>query len=388
MGRLCRDKEWVMKRVICILSIALSVTALSCGVNLDFSSLSFEPGAATDEDTGTVGPADVEGQETGSADSVAPDTSPDSVVPPEMSCWELFDCVIFEKVDLALTETTFNQCKGSEEWLSESAVLNLRGCLDDCLDGTNGDDLGKCLGSECLDETLTCVNDTEGDKTCGQAMICTVDECAQYSDGDKQQIDCMLGCFDDMDHLELPRLKQVMDQCMAGGEEDSFECQESVYQCYAGTGEKSCYDVLQCMAVCNKDCEGGECDDGTCFNHCIYGIHEDAAGILLEMARCNVYEEHNVFSCLIAAATCLHDHMGGFTTCQATVKALSNDYYSTALSPIEKYHKMSQTVTGIKPAKFDAIMQVLECLMEKWEAHPGYGQIPEMQWNACALKCG
>jgi hypothetical protein len=385
-----------MMRMRYILGILVLFAATSCGgVNLDFSNLSFEPGGGSGDDTGTTTPdietSDVPAVEDVDREASGGDTTPETRS--EARCWDIFECVLFEKQDLELTETSFNQCSGSEDWLGQSAVLNLRGCLDDCMVSKTWGEIGTCLGAKCIDETLSCVNDEDGDKDCADAMLCTVEECAQFADGEKEQVDCMVGCFGDMDHMALPDLKGVLKQCMAAEDSESFECQEAVYSCYAGSGVESCYDVLSCIDECNKECIGlpneEECkSDGTCANGCIYGISEDAAETLLEMGRCNVFDDHNVFSCLVASATCLHDHMGGFATCQATVKSLSNSYYSTALGHEQKYHLMASAITGVKPASFDAIMEVLKCLQQEWENTPGYGKIPEPDWNGCATKCG
>ena len=385
-----------MKHTIYILGILVLVATASCGgVNLDFSNLSFEPSGSNDgDDSGSALPDSASLDvpfpgEDSDGEARAGDATPETKT--EARCWDIFECVLFEKQDLALTENNFNQCAGSEDWMTQIAVISLRGCLDDCMVSKTWDEIGACLGAKCLDETLSCVNDVDGDRECADAMLCTVDECAEFPDGEKDQVDCMIGCFGDMDHLALPDLKGVLKQCMAAENSESFECQEAVYSCYAGSGTKSCYDVLTCIDECNKACEAtpeDECnEDGACVNGCIHGISEEAAETLLEMGRCNVYDDHNVFSCLIAAVSCLHDHMGGFTTCQATVKSLSNNYYSTQLTHVQKYHLMSAAITSVKPASFDAIMQVLDCLREQWDDHPGYGKIPEPGWNDCATEC-
>jgi len=378
---------------------ALLFLVAGCGVSLDLKNLTFAPedAGAGDDLSSTA--------ETTAGDLTSPgDVTAETLVPQEVTsvdqvqgmprCWDLFNCVLYDETAMDLNESAFNKCGGSTEWKSESAVIGLRGCLLACMVSSTLDEFMVCLGGDCLDDTLQCLNDEDGTKSCADASYCATTKCNQLTEGTSDQANCMIECFSDVEHTELAKLEMVLKSC-GETQSDSGQCQKAIQECYAGSGDNTCPESLECFQGCDDACpkeddpgndEPPDCPEKElCFVNCLYGISEDASQLITGMSVCSYDKNHNPFKCIKSGINCYYDTLSGLQGCKQVAAAIYGPYKN--YDHPECYNTMFFSALQIKHAHVNGLLDFLGCLEGEWEKKPGYGQIGALEWNKCVDNC-
>jgi hypothetical protein len=368
----------------------------SCGVKLDLSNLSFQDAGvdtmATDGTASDLPNADVTG-----VDLVAPDdgrVDPDNVASGP-SCWETFNCVIFEQKSITLEDIAFQKCgapPGTPEYTVE--MSDLRDCLDICMVSETKEELFSCLFKNCIGQTLMCMNEDGGSRTCADALLCSVKECKEQTGPEGSETDCAVDCYLDMAKDEIDKLIKLVEECVFKAEAENTECIPATEACYAGSGDKTCLQVLSCLSGCNTCTQDpGEepsdepCSSEECLTECMYGISEDGAQLIGEVQACVWDEEQNVFGCLESALTCYHDTINGSTPCKGVLGSIKPFYDAILIDQDVRFGTMLVQSKEIKNQETMKLIGAYKCLGEKWNIYPGYGAIPDADWNACVAMC-
>lgn len=382
-----------------ILVLALLLPALGCGVRAELPDLSFQPSDDSGEEL--AAPPDLETVEkVDASDDDSPDlavtelSGPDSA-PQGESCPDTMFCAIakncFEQAD-----NCWDGCADGKGWQS-GPTKALKVCLEKCTAGLLAEDLDKCLQGTCLDEMLECFNETPGDRTCADVLKCGIEEsCDKEGQSPADSYDCFVDCFGGLREGELVEVNKVIDLCFKEEFEGLFptvDCLAAQFDCYGGSGEKSCDAASDCLEGCYKTII---CDDNDncperdkCTVDCIYGVSDDASKMLFEATLCSFDKGANPFECLKDDVAC---HLGfhtGQASCKSVMASIRQAYMGLCFPPESvPVNLMTPFLDKIKKDHADSLIAVLSCLAGEYGDYPkGCGNIPDAVWNKCVDKC-
>jgi hypothetical protein len=381
------------------LGLSLLFLAAGCGVKAQLPDLTFEPGGNAEDDS-QVKP------EVGSQDEVAPpDTGTPDVPategvgsdskPQGKSCPETMYCAISSGC-FNLGPGCWNGCADGDGWDS-GPTAKLKVCLEKCTTGISPEDLDKCLQGSCRDEMLECFNETPGNRTCGDVLLCGT-ELACDKDGmtPAESYNCFVDCFGGLQEGELVEVNEVLEKCFVGGLGEmapSLDCMAAMFECYGGSGDKSCDAASNCLESCYIDIvcrpEPNECPErDKCTVGCVYGMSEDAAEMLYDASLCSFDQSANPFQCLEDDVACHLGYIKGQAACKAVMGSLRELYLLPCFPPdVVPVAQMTKLLDKIKKEHADALMEVLDCLAGKYPKYPGCGAIPDAEWNKCLQEC-
>ena len=378
-----------------ILSLSAVLALSSCGVNVDLSSLKFDP-----EEEEVRAEPDVARQ----TDTPRQDGAPtDVVVPPEVivqsgNCWDVYECIIFEEMAWNLNQNKFLKCGATlDDGEYSVPIQGLHDCLDVCMISDTGKEFAACLTANCIDYTLKCMNDgDEGDKSCAEAMACSLGDCSATPDRPNGGgLGCLLECYEGMSNDEVDKLTGVIDECVFKDGETNPACIPAAQLCFAGSGDadEECWDVIMCMQDCEhcgEDGPGrdGECQPETCVIDCFWGMSWDAHDQINGLSLCYSDPYANAFECLEAGLLCFEYNLSGLpgtTTCAQTLQIMKESYYMPEGVPFtDKFEGMLGSFWTLNKNHVLSMHKTLSCLSENWEVFKGYGAMPKAQWAECA----
>jgi hypothetical protein len=380
-----------MKRSLApVLVLALLVAA--CGVNVDLSGLSFQPESVAD--TANNVSTDLPDL-TAQGDLPGADAGPDTVEVP-LSCWEVYDCLIFQEKGWDLALSKFKACGATvinEELVGP--VGDLEHCLDICMLEQSIEDFAECLGAFCIAESIVCINDgSTGDKSCADALWCTVEECNATADEPAEHgLECLLDCYGGMSPGEVDELNDVVGECVKKDGGDNPGCIPAAQQCFANSGsaDKSCWDVAACLQACTSCDEADpDCHPESCLVACFWGMSMEAYEQYSGLSECFTDPFANVFACLQEAVACFGPNFqsGALTDpCAKTIEKIRGIYYMPEMPFGERYDKMLGVLWKINKEHIPFVVDAFYCLEEKWTVFPGYGAMPQGQFEDCASTC-
>lgn len=380
-----------------ILVLALLFAAAGCGVKAALPELTFEP---EDEESDLASQPDLEAPDTVAPDSMTPDTPGEDTAMPDLpatgkSCPETMFCAISSGC-FELGPSCWNGCADGNGW-TKGPTAKLKICLEKCTTGISADSLDKCLQGSCQDAMLECFSETPGDRTCGDVLLCGMESACDKEDmTPAQSYDCFAKCFGGLKEGEIVEVNKVLDLCFVGTGGEmlaTMDCMAAQFDCYGGSGEKSCDVASNCLEDCYKstecppdpqDCPARD----KCSVECVYGMSEDASKMLFEASLCSFDSKANPFKCLHDDVACHLGNNKGQASCKAVMGSLREIYllpcFPTDVVPVAG---MTLVLDKVKPEHADSLMLVLGCLADKYGKYPGCGSIPDPEWNKCVEKC-
>ncbi len=384
-------------RAILVLSLLCGVSG--CGVQAELPDLTFQPGAPPGKDAqdkpdsrsdDQVAPPDSQVPDVSSTDVVGSDTQPRGV-----SCPETMFCAISSGC-FELGTTCWNGCADGDGWNS-GPTAKLKVCLEKCTTGISPEDLDKCLQGGCRDEMLDCFNETPGDRTCADVLLCGTElACDKPGMTPAESYNCFVECFGGLREGELVEVNEVLEKCFVNGQGEmspTVDCMAAMFECYGGSGDKSCDAASNCMEKCYQDVvcppEPLECPErDNCTVGCAHGMSEDAAVMLFNASLCSFDNQSNPFQCLHDDVACHLGYIKGQAGCAAVMGSLRELYLLPCFPPdVVPVAQMTKVLDKIKKEHADGLMDVLDCLADKYPKYPGCGMIPDPEWNKCVDKC-
>jgi hypothetical protein len=376
--------------------VLLWSSAGGCGTELDFSNLKFSKGSA---DTKTVdaaldGKGDAPGQEDVRPDSEKPeDVKPELPKPVGPSCVDVLTCVLEKQCYDFSQDKCFGDCDGNGNWQENDNIRKLKECVAECSQTVAPEDLPSCFELDCLKDLMYCVTEKDGTDTCADVVNCSLNQCAGKGDS-WDGFKCWAECSANLDYGQLNIVTDYIETCSIGTIQYDAQCMGLFFDCYGGSGDKTCYQVSSCITECNKmpcppDWEGeGSCpEQQQCCLNCAYGLSEDAQQPLYDSGSCFFSNEANAFTCLLAHLDCHQGYLNGGSKCGPVVKEIRKAYdMNEGGNSYGAMFAMSEKIVPVEE-EIDRLRSVLDCLGDLWPAFPGYGAIPEAAWNSCAELC-
>ena len=378
------------------LILSLLATALvgwGCNSEVDLSALKFLPPGTTldqNDDSGRTGLDQTNPGDTATDLNVLDNPYADIEV--DIYCFDILHCLVYEAFCFNFNnENCFNACAKGEIWKVDPATWAIYQCLNDC--ASSGNEAVACAQERCPEAILACMVEEYQNDSCADVVDCQRSNCEDDFANDEESFTCQASCTKNASPDAIQQLVAVGEGCsLDEGEPETPEkaaaCLNSVVDCFAGSGNKSCQATLDCSILCN--CLDGStfCQEKTdCILDCYYGaeLKED---LELTQARvvCSMTPAANPFDCLYAELQC-RNPIGGELKCGQFFGQLGSDFYLDPFQFPKVFNNMSQTLRKLDSANVPQAAGILKCLRDAWVANPGYGDMPVGAWDACTQQC-
>ncbi len=408
-----------MKMTRFVGTLLVLMVCAGCGITVDLSNLSFQPGDAVSSTPDNVVEPDLVTEK----DKVQPeDTGPveEVIAPPSITCWEALDCVLTdEDCNALLQDDCVRNCAEDEDWkLNNPGLDKLQACVYNKCSGDPRyplpDDYFMCFAEQCAQELVECIRLPEGEQSCGEVMACVAAE-GCFEDNAAPELDCLAGCFENVNVNAMYEIEALFEQCVPEGGEGGREnpdCMATMFDCYGGAGEADCTESLQCLENCND-----EDDKDNCEADCFVQMNEEAATAVAGLFACQIDANANPFDCAIHALPCVetdpdeqvvcNSMLGGMSTIFAAyyfhrfpnnqfVEGFATHLLKNAglepddVGPLEQFSFMMWGAASIVEEQHDDLQDVLECLSDKQpepseipSGENAYGQVKLLHWGQC-----
>ncbi len=373
--------------------LATALVAWGCNSEVDLSALKFLPPGTTLDQSGDLGQKDLDQSDPGdSTTDMNTIDNPYADIEVDVYCFDILYCLVYENFCFDFNnENCFNACADGEIWQADPATRAMYQCLNDC--ASSGNEAVTCAQERCPDAILGCMVEEYDDDGCADVVDCQRSKCDNEFASDEDTFVCQADCTKNASSDAISQLVAVGENCsMADGEQETPQkaqaCLNSVVDCFAGSGNKSCKATLDCAILCG--CLDGStfCQEKTdCILDCYYGaeLKED---LELTQARvaCSISPMANPFDCLYAELQC-RNPIDGELKCGQFFAQLGSDFYSNVFVYPENFENMSRTLRKLDSANVPQAANILKCLRDAWDADPGYNTLDKTEWDACTQEC-